>query len=995
MICKGCNEEYNETMFTRCPYCLCDNIGVDSVKECICENVIDAVEEGIGEDMAVDVKENIDEDMADSVEESIDEDITDTFINSIDNNLVEDVMVINMPMSNRCKNVLRRNGLFKLSQIELFLKNNDLSSFYHLGKGGETEILEAIKSVKKRPPQIDIIDTKPVCKEERSNVRLRIEDVFNENKYNIFVQYCNDNKMVFFDELEKFNFANLISVRGMGTNKINCVIQKYKDISGNYEVVSFDKYTEFNDNSCTFEVKRIFESICPELHKINIFVLRVFGVSPTAMRKLYNIGYTTLGQLENMSENELEYIVGKLTVEKLRNIEDKLQLTIIDLLGYIFEISKCKDEYTFVLKRSLGYTLQEIADENGLTKERIRQIVNKFYDRISPLLDGIVLKIHEIKGYITVAELLDIFDNDEYDKIIIEMCRMNPKLEFLDFANVFVIANSNGIQTEKCLLDIATEFVGTGIDLYENIEELETLMHENGFEYIGCGEFMNLLQKYGYKLYGDFAIKGRQSYGLLCARIVAKEFPNGIKIYGGDDLQKLRELAKKQYGDLNIPDEDRAFSARLSDFLVISGRGMVTAKENIEIDISVIEQIKEYIDEIEETDVYYTELFTRFEGILRMTSNVDNYNFLHGVLMMYYPEDYTYSRDCIIKKNKREMSGRFVDRIKKLIVNKNRPVHRNEIATVFPGATDAMLFRAIYTSEELFVWDYKLFSSASLLSISSEEKSYIKDIIDDIMEQNQGYCSDMQLYCAILDDLKNCLEKNGIKSATNLYYVCSYLFSNDYDFRRPHIGKKGTIDMMSLKDVALHLLGNTDEIRYNDFSDIAKRMKWSSTTMYQVFSTIEKDYIRLSDDRYIKKELFVINENTMSQIEEILLEKMKYDVLPITNFEEWELLPDIGYDWNHSLLNSIVDKVSNILRIIEPRISDRRFERGIIVYNDSDFVDYADIVVHYMKQNEYVALSEADMLSFVVLNGLAHRSIPKELYNGEKIKFKDDKFIIS
>ena len=132
----------------------------------------------------------------------------------------------------------------------------------------------------------------------------------------------------------------------------------------------------------------------------------------------------------------------------------------------------------------------------------------------------------------------------------------------------------------------------------------------------------------------------------------------------------------------------------------------------------------------------------------------------------------------------------------------------------------------------------------------------------------------------------------------------------------------------------------------------------------------------------------------MSEIEKVLCRAMKYDVLPIINFDEWELLPDIGYDWNHSLLNSIVDKVSDLLRIIEPRISDRRYERGIIVYNDSDFEDYSDIVVHYMKQKEYTTLSEAHMLSFVVLNGLAHKTIPKELYNGEKIKFKDDKFII-
>ena len=32
MICKGCNEEYDSSMFPRCPYCLCEN-PVEAVAE--------------------------------------------------------------------------------------------------------------------------------------------------------------------------------------------------------------------------------------------------------------------------------------------------------------------------------------------------------------------------------------------------------------------------------------------------------------------------------------------------------------------------------------------------------------------------------------------------------------------------------------------------------------------------------------------------------------------------------------------------------------------------------------------------------------------------------------------------------------------------------------------------------------------------------------------------------------------------------------------------
>lgn len=132
----------------------------------------------------------------------------------------------------------------------------------------------------------------------------------------------------------------------------------------------------------------------------------------------------------------------------------------------------------------------------------------------------------------------------------------------------------------------------------------------------------------------------------------------------------------------------------------------------------------------------------------------------------------------------------------------------------------------------------------------------------------------------------------------------------------------------------------------------------------------------------------------ISKIEDILCQKMKYDVLPIINFDEWELLPDIEYEWNRFLLHAIIDKMSNKLRVIETRTTDRRYERGIVVYADSEFVEYSEIVVHCLKENGYTTISEAQMLSFLIVNGLTYKMIPKELYNANKIKYMGEKFVI-
>ena len=56
------------------------------------------------------------------------------------------------------------------------------------------------------------------------------------------------------------------------------------------------------------------------------------------------------------------------------------------------------------------------------------------------------------------------------------------------------------------------------------------------------------------------------------------------------------------------------------------------------IDDGVLQDIKAYIDNLAHQDVYYTQIFAEYEGLLMMTSNVDNAGFLHGVLSWKFPD---------------------------------------------------------------------------------------------------------------------------------------------------------------------------------------------------------------------------------------------------------------------------------------------------------------------------------------------------------------------
>lgn len=48
-------------------------------------------------------------------------------------------------------------------------------------------------------------------------------------------------------------------------------------------------------------------------------------------------------------------------------------------------------------------------------------------------------------------------------------------------------------------------------------------------------------------------IKTKKSYGLLCAEIVADEFPNGIHTNSKEEITRLRTALEAKYGKLDVP----------------------------------------------------------------------------------------------------------------------------------------------------------------------------------------------------------------------------------------------------------------------------------------------------------------------------------------------------------------------------------------------------------------------------------------------------------
>lgn len=879
-------------------------------------------------------------------------------------------------LSVRAKNILMRNKLYTIGAVMNFVQDNDLRSLKNMGQKTYEEIMALLYSSDYQVATSGASDS--------------IASLFAGNTYHLFVEFCERNCLSSLSDLQGFDFSLLLNEPGFGVGKLNVIKEKYYSLL--QEVSSVPQKEE---HSVATEA---LPAIIIDSSNTNLGIpyLRFAGISAKNNAKFFENGYSKIGDLQSITLGKLIQMFGR---AKGNDILDKIKIFEKPLLTIATERlneHKGTREFDIYVDRANKKTLQEIADNYGLTRERVRQIEAKFFREFSPLF-GSLVEQHMTQNnlfYITTQDVLEFFDDDAFDTVIMYTLKESYSLEYLSFADMFIKKQNETQDTEAKLRGLTEELIGDdGIDFFERLSQIEEMLNTADLGFISADAFLNYLIESGAHFYGDFVFLRKQTYARLCLMLIAKHFKDGITLYSDDDINQLRNLFHEEYGEYDLPEQNRAISARLSEFLIMCDRGKAKLIENINFEQSVIDDVKRYIDTSPLKTLYFTEIFNEFEGVLAFTSDITNYHGLHGLLAYLYRDEYEFSRDCITKINGDGEALSLSDRIVLFILEKGRAVTRNEIKQKIGGLSDIMLFNAINGSKELLQWDYNSFNAQGNLRINDEDLRVISEILEEIFSQFKGYCSDRLIFEKVNNQYPEFISRNGIDNATNLFYVLQNILGEKYQFSRPHICQKGVVDSLTTKNIALYLLGTTQQISRREFVKIAKDVYWSETTADLIFYELEKDYIRISDDIYILYNNFSVQENVLSQVGTWLQNHISAQgFLSMIGFDEFENLPSIQYEWNSFLLVSIIKKYELGFRLVSPAIRDRRYNKEIIVLNDSAYYHLDDVVYDLLAKNGIKVIDESNLLSFLVINHLVSKVIPKELVDSKILNYADGYF---
>jgi hypothetical protein len=274
---------------------------------------------------------------------------------------------------------------------------------------------------------------------------------------------------------------------------------------------------------------------------------------------------------------------------------------------------------------------------------------------------------------------------------------------------------------------------------------------------------------------------------------------------------------------------------------------------------------------------------------------------------------------------------------------------------------------------------------------NEDAEQTLKTTLESLLRENQGYCSEAMLYAATKDKLQGYFDENKVCNAQNLFYLTYMLFDGDFSFRRPHIASVGRFKALNVKDILVDLLGSPDKLYYDGFMELTTKLMIPVVTAGMVFTEIEKEYIRVSQDEYLKKSCLSFDTSDIEIIKG-LVESYAVDewYLPLQKFAECEERLPNRLEINEFVMESLANELNLGWHVVQPQIKDRRYQKGILVRNDNSIMTYDALVSSVLVYKGISELSESQLLSFMQIHQLAGKVIPKELFSSSHFEVDDN-----
>ena len=558
--------------------------------------------------------------------------------------------------------------------------------------------------------------------------------------------------------------------------------------------------------------------------------------------------------------------------------------------------SKSNSIKSVLLGRAMGETLGGVGEKMGITRERVRQIESKA-KRIFSIWQSkahILSKISAERNgdsVLSISELSEYFGDKYAEMVFLLRTSDSPAYYYDSQLDVFVIGDES-----------------TSAVIGRIIESLPDAFDEKKYNAIitEVVKEQNIPQKLIEKAIGDEFQKDGSTYHrthlsltTIYTEILEKYYPDGIDVYSESELQVFRYVAAEEYGCKNLPEKNRAISARLSDIGILCGRGKYRPKKKSYISKNLADKIYRYIVDSPSVIFMTNTLFNVFEDEL-LEFGINNKYYLQGVLRELYDSEFVFRRDYISKNE--SVTSLYVE-IVQYIKKFSYPIAKEDIKNAFPGVTEIVISFA--TGDANVINLFGKYIHGSRLNLTDSDKVYFERVIRKFVtgDKVRHY---KELYDYIERDDSDLLRKLFIYFPTSLFSVLEYLFRDQYQFKRPFIANIGT-DIGDPEEQLHDLIISSDEIAISEITAFAKDNHYEIYSILELLNSFNGTHLLMNRETLASTEYIGITDDIAENVIAILQSEIVETTL-ITALECIYRLPKINVPWTEWLVYSVVNK---------------------------------------------------------------------------------------
>lgn len=451
----------------------------------------------------------------------------------------------------------------------------------------------------------------------------------------------------------------------------------------------------------------------------------------------------------------------------------------------------------------------------------------------------------------------------------------------------------------------------------------------------------------------------------LISTVLDNSFKNGIKLDSFINVKKFLMVFCRIYPNYELSDDMGILKEKIRCVTIKCLDDLYMTPNSIVKDVVLIKDILGFIIDTLKSGkkvIYLENVYNRFKNQL-LDTNIYNINILESLIKHYIKDDVIYSKGAILSEYDAKLN--IDDEVLEVLSGSDVPLSKLEIFEALHHISQSKIVQVLKSDKRSIYIQRNTYWHIDKFEVTEEDKLLLDDLIR--YEIKDGFISLKKLLSQLNTQAPKFIEENNIVNHICLRDILKYYFADDFGFQYTFIGKRN--EEMSGVAAIRFFLADKRAFKLSELFDFIDENDLPNH--YELFTEeASNEFIRISEQEFIRKTAFVISEWDIKNVEEIIQKYLTNGYVAINKIDSFAIFPTIGFQWNSFLLESIIESYCYGYEVIDCSRSVTK-PTGVIVNKRAGFKNYDEILVDVLAQQDkyYPLESGEDALGYLFNNG--------------------------